>query len=117
MPLPSLALETAGGIEAEMQDLQGREPVELARTTGGFLIAANEDSALTRVFSTFAANVPQYFVDVDRDKAEALDVPLSEVYSSLQAYLGSAYINDFNLFGRTYQVLMQADAEFPAEYR
>lgn len=109
---PIIGLGTAGGIESELQDLQGRPPEELARALRGFLIAANQEPTLTSVFSSFAADVPQLFVEVNRDKAEALNVPLSEVYSTLQAYLGSAYINDFNLFGRTYQVYMQADAEY-----
>jgi HAE1 family hydrophobic/amphiphilic exporter-1 len=61
---------------------------------------------------TFRAGVPQLFAEVDRTKAKTLDIPLNDVFSTLQAYLGSAYVNDFNKFGRTWQVKVQADSEF-----
>ncbi len=73
---------------------------------------ANQDPALANVFSTCAANVPQLFLDVDRDKAEALGVPVAEIFSVLQASLGSSCVNDFNLFGKVYRVILQAEARY-----
>src|SRR5205823_5182992 len=70
--------------------------------------------ALAGAFSTYQINVPQLFADVDRDKAKQLDVRLNDLFQTLQIYLGSAYVNDFNKFGRTYQVIAQADAAFRA---
>ncbi|MDC9729000.1 MAG: efflux RND transporter permease subunit, partial [Methyloprofundus sp.] len=67
---------------------------------------------LARLNSTFRSGVPQLFAEVDRTKAKTLEIPLSDVFNTLQAYLGSAYVNDFNQFGRTWQVKVQADAEF-----
>ena len=73
---------------------------------------ANQDPALAGVFSTCAANVPQLFLDIDRDKAKALGVPVAEIFSVLQANLGSSYVNDFNLFGKVYRVIIQAEARY-----
>ena len=74
--------------------------------------AANRTPGLVGVFSTFEASTPQLFVDVDRVRAQILDVPLSNVFETLRIYLGSAYVNDFNLLGRTYRVTAQADSQF-----
>jgi multidrug efflux pump subunit AcrB len=76
------------------------------------LIAANQDPALMRVFSTYTADTPQIFVNLDRTRAETLKVPVSRVFATLQEQLGSGYVNDFNLYGRTYQVKVQADASY-----
>jgi HAE1 family hydrophobic/amphiphilic exporter-1 len=78
---------------------------------GGLVVAANQDPRLGAVFSTFSATVPQVFLDIDREKAKLLDVPLTRVFSVLSSNLGSRYVNDFNRFGKTYQVLVQASAE------
>ena len=78
----------------------------------GLIYEANQRPELSRVFSTFRANVPQYFLEIDRDKAKAQGVALSDVFVTLQAQLGSLYINDFNQFGRTYQVVIQAETEY-----
>ena len=74
------------------------------------ILAANEDPALQRVFSTYAANTPTVFLKIDRDKAQVLGIPIDSIFSALQASLGSAYVNDFNVFGRTWQVNIQAEA-------
>ena len=74
--------------------------------------AANGQSSLAQVQSTFRAGVPQIYVDVDRVKAKTLGVPLDSIFSTMQAALGSAYVNDFNKFGKTYQVRVQADEQF-----
>lgn len=104
-----------GGLELMLQDTLSRGPTELATVLNNFIVESNSRPALAGVFSTFRANVPQYFIDVDRVKAKNLGVPLSEVFLTLQAQLGSLYINDFNKFGQTYQVTMQADAPFRAD--
>ncbi len=112
-PIPGLG--TTSGFDLRIQDSLGRSPEELAQVTNGLIFSANNDPRLARVFSTYRANVPQYFLDIDRDKAKAVGVPLTEVFLTLQAQLGSLYINDFNRFGRTYQVILQAEGDFRAK--
>jgi len=107
-PIPGLG--TTGGFEMELQDLAARSPQELQSALGGLLIAANQDPVVSQVFSRYDANSPQLFIDVNRDKTEALGVPISDVFMTLQANLGSLYVNDFNLYGRVYRVMIQAEA-------
>ena len=76
----------------------------------GMVAAANQDPRLTRVFSTFTASNPSIWLDIDREKAQALGLSISDVFNALQTTLGGFYVNDFNLFGRTWQVNIQADA-------
>ena len=109
-PIPGLG--TTGGFEMELQDLGGRTPDALAATMRGLIFAANQDPDLSRVFSTYTADVPQLFIDIDRDKAEALGLSVADIFETLQANLGSLYVNDFNLFGRVYRVIVQAEAPF-----
>ncbi len=78
----------------------------------GLIIAANQQPELFNVFSTFAADTPQLYLDLDRDKAQTLGVQISDVFTALQGTLGGLYVNDFNLFGRTWQVNIQADQDF-----
>ena len=111
-PPPITGVGTSGGIEAQLQDFAGRSPQDLAAALRGLVFNANQDPALAGVFSTYAANVPQLFLDIDRDKAEALGVPVAEIFSVLQASLGSSYVNDFNLFGKVYRVIIQAEARY-----
>ncbi|GLQ06880.1 efflux RND transporter permease subunit [Sneathiella chinensis] len=108
-PIPGLG--STGGFEMELQDLAGRSPQQLQQVLGGLLFAANQDAALRNVFSRYNANSPQLFVDVDRDKAKALGVEISEIFMTLQANLGSLYVNDFNMFGRVYRVMIQAEGK------
>ncbi len=112
---PIQGLGTAGGIEMELTDLGGRPPDELAQALQGFLINANQHPGIGRAFSTFSARTPQLFLEIDREKAETLGVRISDLFVTLQANLGSFYVNDFNLFGRTYRVFLQADAPFRME--
>ncbi len=107
---PIIGLGTGGGFEYQLQDLQGRDPAELGSAMLGLVVAANQDPRLQQVFSTFSAATPSLFLDVDRDKAQALGVPINNIFSALQATLGGFYVNDFNLFGRTWQVNIQAEA-------
>ena len=110
-PLPPIqGLGTGGAIEAQLQDYEGRSPQALAAALRGLVFNANQDPALRNIFSTYSANVPQLFLEVDRDKAEVLGISVAEIFSILQANLGSSYINDFNLFGKVYQVIIQAEA-------
>ncbi|MGB6378799.1 MAG: multidrug efflux RND transporter permease subunit [Syntrophobacteria bacterium] len=111
-PPAILGLGTTGGFDFRLQALEDQNPREIAATTRALVIAANQDPALLRVFSTYTANTPQLFVNLDRTRAEYLKVPVSRVFSTLQAQLGSGYVNDFNLYGRVYQVKVQAEARY-----
>ncbi len=111
-PPPIRGLGTTGGFEFELQDRAGKSPQDLAAAMRGLVFAANQAPELQRVFSTFQAEVPRIFVDVDRRKAKTLGVPLGEVFATLQTQLGSLYVNDFNKFGRVYQVRLQADRQY-----
>lgn len=112
-PLPPImGLGTGGGLEAQIQDLQGDTPQALAAATRSLSFAANQDPALSNVFSTYSANVPQLFLEVDREKAETLGISVSDIFTTLQANLGSLYINDFNLYGKVYRVMIQAESEY-----
>ena len=107
---PIIGLSTSGGFEYQLENLEGREPAEMASVMGGMLAAANQDPRLNRVFATFTASNPAVWLDIDRDKAQALGLSVSDIFSTLQTALGGFYINDFNLFGRTWQVILQAEA-------
>ena len=107
---PIIGLSTSGGFEYQLQNLEGREPAEMASVLGPLLGAANSDGRMARVFSTFTATTPSVFLDIDRDKAIALGVAVSDIFTTLQATLGGIYVNDFNLFGRTWQVNIQGEA-------
>jgi hydrophobe/amphiphile efflux-1 (HAE1) family protein len=108
-PPPILGLGTGGGFTYVVQDLRGGDPKALAQALRGLTIAANEDPKLTRVFSTFSDANPSIYLDIDRDKVQVLGVPLSNVFQALQASLGGFYVNDMNLFGRRWQVQVQAE--------
>jgi HAE1 family hydrophobic/amphiphilic exporter-1 len=111
-PPPIPGLGTSSGFEFQLQDNEGRDPALLAQVMNGFIYEANQRPELSRVFSTYRANVPQYFLEVDRNKAKAQGVALSDIFTTLQAQLGSLYINDFSQFGRTYKVTIQAQSEY-----
>jgi len=111
-PPPIPGLGSSAGFEFRLQDSEGRDPTELAQVLNGLVYDANQRPELNQVYSTFRANVPQYFLEVDRNKAKAQGVALSDIFLTLQAQLGSLYINDFNQFSRTYKVIMQAESEF-----
>jgi hydrophobe/amphiphile efflux-1 (HAE1) family protein len=105
---PIVGLGTAGGFEFQLQNLEGRPVGEMASVMRALVLAANQDPALNRVFSTFAAATPSVFLDIDRDRAQVLGVSLNDVFSAVSAAMGGAYVNDFNLFGRTWKVSLQA---------
>jgi hydrophobe/amphiphile efflux-1 (HAE1) family protein len=107
---PIIGLSTSGGFEYQMENLEGRDPADMASALQGLLAAANQDPHLSRVFSTFTATTPSIFLDIDRDKAQALGLSITDIFSALQATLGGIYVNDFNLYGRSWQVLVQGEA-------
>ena len=111
-PPPIQGLGTAGGFEYQLQDRGDAGIIQLEAVAGDLVFEGNADPVLTRMNSSFRATVPQIYLDVDRTKAKSLGVPLSSIFGTLQAFLGSAYVNDFNLFGRTYKVMIQADQQF-----
>ena len=104
-----------GGLELLLQDTLARPPAELASVLNHLIVDGNQTPGLQNVFSTYRANVPQYFIDVDRVKAKNLGVSLREIFMTLQAQMGSLYINDFNKFGQTYKVIMQAESPYRAD--
>jgi multidrug efflux pump len=108
-------LGTAGGFKLYVQDRAGRTLEELQQATDALVAAARREPSLRGVFSTFRASAPKLHADVDRTRVEIMNVPLASVFETLQVYLGSAYVNDFNYLGRTYQVRAQADAGFRAD--
>ncbi|MCG8359312.1 MAG: multidrug efflux RND transporter permease subunit [Kiloniellales bacterium] len=105
-------LGSTGGFEFQLQDTVGRSPQDLAAAMRGLVFAANQRPELRGVFSTFQAEVPRIFVNIDRQKAKTLGVPLDQIFATLQTQLGSLYVNDFNKFGRVYQVRLQAEQRF-----
>jgi hydrophobe/amphiphile efflux-1 (HAE1) family protein len=109
-PPPIVGLGTGGGFAYVLQDLRSGDPKALAQVLRGLVVAANQDPSLTRVFSTFSATNPSIYLDIDRDKVQVLGIALSDVFQALQASLGGYYVNDMNLFGRTWQVQVQSDA-------
>jgi len=109
-PPPIQGLGTGGGFTYVLQDLRGGDPNALAQALRGLTVAANQDPQLNRVFSTFSATNPSIYLDIDRDKVQILGVQLSAVFQALQTSLGGYFVNNINLFGRTWQVQVQADA-------
>ena len=111
-PPPIFGLGTAGGFEFYLQNRGEGGSKRMAEVLYGFLGKANSDPVLGGVQTLWRATVPQLYVDVDREKAKALGVPISDVYDTLAATLGNFYVNDFNRYGRTWQVLMSADPAY-----
>jgi hydrophobe/amphiphile efflux-1 (HAE1) family protein len=110
-PPPIIGLGSGGGFSFVLQDLQGGSSQNLAQVLRGLVIAANQNDNLSRVFSTFSSTSPSIYLDVNRDKARILGVDISSLFQALQASLGGFYVNDINLFGRTWQVQIQAEGE------
>ncbi len=114
-PPPIQGLSTTGGFEFELQDLTGGSLVELRAMAQKFMAAARENPVLTPLSTTFEVNYPQFYIDLDRTKAKSLKVPISDVFNTLQTFLGSMYVNDFNKFGRVYRVFLQAEKDYRAK--
>src|SRR5688572_30651671 len=111
-PPAIFGLGTAGGFEAFVQSRGEGGPQRMGEVLGQFVGAAMQDANIGFVQTPWRATVPQLSVDVDREKAKALGVPLEELYGTLAATMGSYYVNDFNKYGRTFQVLMSADPAY-----
>jgi hydrophobe/amphiphile efflux-1 (HAE1) family protein len=111
-PPPVQGLGTIGGFKLEIEDRGNLGPDELYRQTQNLIAKARQRPELAGVFSGYQVNVPQIQVDVDREKAKVDGVSLQDLYDTMQVYLGALYVNDFNRFGRTYQVNAQAEPAF-----
>jgi hydrophobic/amphiphilic exporter-1 (mainly G- bacteria), HAE1 family len=112
---PILGLGNTGGFQYVLEALQGQSAGEIAATMRGLLVAANQQPELAGVFSTFAADTPQVYLDIDRNKAQVLGVKISDLFNALQSTIGRFYVNNFNIFGRVWQVNLQADAPYRNE--
>ena len=113
-PPPVQGLGTVGGFKMELEDRAGLGEGALYEATQALLGRAYQTPELAGLFSGYQINVPQLYVDVDREKAKQQGIALTDLFQAMQVYLGSVYVNDFNKFGRTYQVIVQADAPFRA---
>jgi multidrug efflux pump len=114
-PPPAVqGLGTIGGFTLQLEDRGGLGYDELYRAANAVVERARQEPALAGVFTSYSVNTPQLVADVDRIRAKEQGVALTDVFETMQVYLGSIYVNDFNLFGRTYQVIAQADAPFRA---
>ena len=111
-PPPIQGLGSGSGFQMELQDLGGLGLRQLETFSNDIVAAGFEGGKITRLNQNFQSNVPMIYIDVDREKTKRLQIPLQTVFDTLQANLGSAYVNDFNLFGRTWRVMVQADEEF-----
>ena len=103
---------TSGGVTFILEDRSGKDPAFLAEQTQRFLAAARKRPEFSRLFTTLLPSVPQYFADVDRDKVLKQGINLASVYQALQAFLGGAFVNYFNQYGRVWQVYVQAEGQF-----
>ncbi|MBM7036910.1 efflux RND transporter permease subunit [Vibrio ulleungensis] len=103
---------SASGFEFVLEDTLGRSRTDLAMLMNEVIQEANQQPEISHTFSTFRANVPHYYLDIDRNKAKQLGVTLGEIFQTLQGNLGSIYVNDFTLFGKSFRVTMQADADY-----
>jgi hydrophobe/amphiphile efflux-1 (HAE1) family protein len=109
---PILGLGTSGGFEFMLEDRAAGDIQALSQAADQLVGAARSRPELQNVISTFRNTVPQYKIDVDRDKVQTLGVPITDVYDALQTFLGGLYVNDFNRFGRTWRVYLQAEPDF-----
>jgi hydrophobe/amphiphile efflux-1 (HAE1) family protein len=107
---PIMGLGNASGFEFQVESLAGASPAELAAVSRGLMLAAQQVPQLSQVFTTYGASTPQIYLNLDRERAQTLGVSISDIFSALQTSMGGTYTNDFNLFGRTWQVKVQAEA-------
>jgi HAE1 family hydrophobic/amphiphilic exporter-1 len=108
---PIIGLGSAAGFEYQMQSFSSAGPAEIAATARGLVVAANENPVLANVYTTYGASVPQLRLDIDRERAQTLGIAISDIFTALQTSLGGSYVNDFNQFGRTWQVVLQGETE------
>ncbi|MEM1072957.1 MAG: multidrug efflux RND transporter permease subunit [Pseudomonadota bacterium] len=111
-PPPISGLGVSAGVEMKVQQTGGGSASDLGAAVNSLVFAANQRPEIAQAYTSFSANVPKLYVDLDREKARSLGVPISDVFQTLQAHLGSIYVNDMNLFGKVYRVMIQADAPY-----
>jgi len=111
-PPPVRGIGTTGGFKLQIQDTRGAELSQLEEVAQSVVAAANQTPGLSRTFTTFNTRTPKIWADIDRVRAEMLGVKADDVFQTLEVYLGSQYVNDFNFLGRTYRVTAQADGQF-----
>src|SRR6185312_7040847 len=111
-PPPVNGIGNAGGFRMMVEDRAGLGPQALQAATYAMMGAAAQTPGLTQVFSLFETSTPQVYLDIDRTKAQLLGIRIPDVFAALQIYLGSAYVNDFNILGRTYRVMAQAASDY-----
>jgi multidrug efflux pump len=111
-PPPIQGMSTTGGFEFYLQDRSGGSLVALSQAANRIVQAAAQQPELQGVSTTFSTSVPQYRIDVDREKAKSIGIPITTVFDTMQSSFGSLYVNDFTLFGRTYRVSLSSEAEF-----
>jgi multidrug efflux pump len=114
-PPPISGLGHTGGFEFQLQAIAGQSPQDLAATMRGLLVAANQDPRLTSVFSTFSASVPEVLASIDRTRIAQFGVAPAEIFSAMQAHLGSLFVNDFNLYSRVFQVQVEDEQQFRSQ--
>jgi hydrophobe/amphiphile efflux-1 (HAE1) family protein len=107
---PIIGLSTTGGFEYDLEGLEGQEPAAMNSVMQGLLASANHDPRLSRVFSTYTASNPSIYLDIDREKTQALGLGMNDVFGALQASFGGVFINNLNLFGRVWQVNVEGEA-------
>ncbi|HDN9014251.1 TPA: multidrug efflux RND transporter permease subunit [Aeromonas salmonicida] len=113
-PPPIQGMSTTGGLEGYLQNRSGSDAKTFSAEVEHFLAAARERPEFASVTSTYRANVPQVYLDLDREKTKALGLPINAVFDTMQATFGQVYVNDFNQFGRTYRVQLQSEADYRA---
>ena len=109
-PIPGVG--NVGGIQFLLQDTSGNTPEDLAKVSGDFLAECRKEPMFAAAFTAYNVNTPQIEALVDREKAKGLGVPVNEIFQTLQIYLGGLYVNDFNMFGRSYRVMLQSMPDF-----
>ncbi|WP_419776834.1 efflux RND transporter permease subunit [Malaciobacter marinus] len=114
--MPSIpGISAVGGFEVKLQNLQAINIKDFEKKARDFIQKLNEHEAIMMAYTSFNSSYPQYYIDINRDKVATLDLKLNEVFSVLQTYLGSLYVNDFNKYGKTYRVFLQADQDYRTE--
>jgi HAE1 family hydrophobic/amphiphilic exporter-1 len=106
---------TTGGFEFVLQDYNSKSPRELAEVLGKLIMEANKQPELAFAYSTFQVDMPQIYIDIDRNKVKKLGIDLSTIFNALQTNLGAVYVNDFNLYGKTFKVMIQAEDKFRSD--
>jgi multidrug efflux pump len=112
---PILGLSTTGGFQFMLEDRAGGDPAQMAEVADALVDAARRRPELANVISTYRGNVPAYNINMDLDKLQTFGIPVTDAYNTLESYVGGLYVNDFNLFGHTWQVLVQAEPQFRAK--